>query len=266
MADSRDSADGGLLGWAVVANVVREARHGPGGEVTTQGLRHFAPGTKVWVLPAQWGDGWHSAVLVGRHRGSRRFAQMVVPLWHLENFRTQGVYSPAVMTQLKKPLDGQQGEPRQWRSEQEAQEAISKHPTTRGRLAHPIEGLEGPRPSGPRYGIRVGLAIVVVAGLLVVGSTWNRWVGVAMVLAVFVLPGPWYLWWSRKLGGDPRYVLRARPPDQRGLFWVGGRLVLMVAVWALLIVVVDSLGVMAAVGIGLVLFAIATARLIRSSR
>ncbi len=58
----------------------------------------------------------------------------------------------------------------------------------------------------------------------------------------------------------------ARPPDQPGLFWVDGGLAVMVASWTLVIVIVDSLGVLAAVGAALVLTVIAIARLIRSRR
>ena len=35
-----------LLTWCLVANV--DPR---------RGTRHFAPGTRVWVLPPHWGDG-----------------------------------------------------------------------------------------------------------------------------------------------------------------------------------------------------------------
>ena len=37
----------------VVANVAEETAHGEGGLDIHQGLRHFAAGAKVWVLPPQ---------------------------------------------------------------------------------------------------------------------------------------------------------------------------------------------------------------------
>ena len=62
-------AEGELLTWCVVANVLAETTHGEGGEDVQRGLKHFAPGAKVWVLPPQWGDGGESVVVAGRHRG-----------------------------------------------------------------------------------------------------------------------------------------------------------------------------------------------------
>lgn len=132
-----DSAEGSevVLAWAVVANVRSETRYGEGDALVRRGVKHFPPGTKVWVLPVQWGDGWDRALVVGRHRGApRRYAQMVVPLEHLEDFRVEAVYSPAVSRELRKPWDLERGEPAQWRSKEEAEDVIRRHPVTAGRL------------------------------------------------------------------------------------------------------------------------------------
>jgi len=53
MAEAED-AGGILLGYRVAANVADQTAHGEGGLELHRGLRHFAPGAKVWVLPAQW--------------------------------------------------------------------------------------------------------------------------------------------------------------------------------------------------------------------
>ena len=131
---SSDVGENDLLGWAVIANVAVETLHGSGGENVQRRLRHFSPGTKVWVLPAQWGDGWEKAMVIGRHRGSKRFARIVVSLGHLEAFRVEGVYSPAVQRELTRPWEPERGSPLQWLSQAEAEEAIAGHPTTAGRL------------------------------------------------------------------------------------------------------------------------------------
>jgi hypothetical protein len=100
-----------LLGWCVVANVAAD------------GLKHFSPGTKVWVLPPQWGDGGQDVVVVGRHRGSPGpVSQMVVPRVHLTNFRVRGVYQPAVHRQLTKHMKHR--ELRQWESREEAEKVV----------------------------------------------------------------------------------------------------------------------------------------------
>ena len=130
----QDRSENDVPGWAVVANVAKQTHHGPGGQQVREGLRHFAPGAKIWVLPVQWGDGWQDAVVVGLHRGSKRYVQIVLPMRHLSDFRVEAVYKPAVMRQLLKPLSGRQGPPRQWHSQKEALEAILAHPETRDRL------------------------------------------------------------------------------------------------------------------------------------
>lgn len=100
-----------LLGWCVVANV------------GAADLKHFSLGTKLWVLPPQWGDGGQDVVVVGRHRGSPGpVSQMVVPRVHLTDFRVRGVYQPAVHRQLTKPF--KRREPRQWESREEAEKVV----------------------------------------------------------------------------------------------------------------------------------------------
>ncbi len=66
------------------------------GQEVRQGLKHFAPGAKVWVLPVIWGDGGESVFVVGRHRGAhdRGYIRIVVDRRHLTDFRVRGIYSP----------------------------------------------------------------------------------------------------------------------------------------------------------------------------
>jgi hypothetical protein len=109
--------------------------YGGGGREERFGLAHFAPGTKVWVLPAQWGDGWESALVVGRHRGSpHRNVQLIVGLRHLENFRVEAIYSPSVYREMRKPIEPMARPPTQWESREHAQAIIERHPHTSARL------------------------------------------------------------------------------------------------------------------------------------
>jgi hypothetical protein len=120
------SSDAEVLAWCVVANVAAETSHGEGGQEVRRGLKHFAPGAKVWVLPPQWGDGGESVFVVGRHRGRGRgrLARMVVARHHLVNFRVRGIYSPAVHRELTQPWK-QQGDHSLclWKSQEEAERA-----------------------------------------------------------------------------------------------------------------------------------------------
>jgi hypothetical protein len=124
-----------ILGWSVVANVCAETRYGVGDALVRPGVKHFPPGTKVWVLPAQWGDASDRALVVGRHRGApRRFVQMVVPLEHLANFRVEGVYSPAVNREMRKAWDPRRGAPGQWSSKEAAWDKLRRHPMSMQRI------------------------------------------------------------------------------------------------------------------------------------
>ena len=51
--------------FCVVANVAEETAHGEGGMELRQGIKHFAAGAKVWVLPPQWGDGGAQVIVAG---------------------------------------------------------------------------------------------------------------------------------------------------------------------------------------------------------
>ena len=116
---------GQLAGFCVVANVAEETASGEGGLEVRAGVRHFAAGAKVWVLPPQWGDGGDQVIVAGYHRGThgrRGLARMVMPRRHLTGFRVQGVYSPAVIRALTRPLTelGLDHAPRLWATRQEA--------------------------------------------------------------------------------------------------------------------------------------------------
>ncbi|MFB7615797.1 hypothetical protein [Kitasatospora sp. NPDC056181] len=90
-----DRAASEALGLCVVANVAQETDHGEGGLEIRAGLRHFAPGAKLWIAPPRW---WNGHVTVaGRHRGNgRRYTTIVVQERFLENFRVGAVHSPAL--------------------------------------------------------------------------------------------------------------------------------------------------------------------------
>jgi hypothetical protein len=93
-----------VLAWCVVANVAEQTTYGEDAEIR-RGLKHFAAGAKLWVLPPQWGDGGEHVFVVGRHRGRGpgKLARMVVERRHLTNFRVRGIYSQTVYHELMKP-------------------------------------------------------------------------------------------------------------------------------------------------------------------
>jgi hypothetical protein len=148
--------DGELLAWCVVANVAAETFHGESGQDVQQGLKHFPPGTKLWVLRPQWGDS-ESVLVVGRHRGRRHgFARIVVPREHLTDFRVRGVYSPAVYRELTRPWEPWGTQPlRQWETQEDAERVVAwwnshqvavsgvRQPRKRGELIEVLGVLAG---------------------------------------------------------------------------------------------------------------------------
>jgi hypothetical protein len=132
---------GELLGWCVVANVAGAA---PGDERAHRsgGTRHFSAGTKVWVLPPQWGDGGEKVLIVGRHRGQRNdLVRMVVRRRDLVSFRARGVYSPTVLKTLVQPWRPDIPQTGIWRSQADAQEAAHRWNTTTATRSEPAPVL-----------------------------------------------------------------------------------------------------------------------------
>jgi hypothetical protein len=125
-----DDAEAGqeLLGFCVVANVAEWTAHGEGGLRRQRGLRHFAPGAKVWVLPVQWGDGGDSVIVVGHHRGThgRGYARIVIRRRHLTGFRAAAVYSPALMRALTRPARDRETGPSLWAGRDDAERQAAR--------------------------------------------------------------------------------------------------------------------------------------------
>jgi hypothetical protein len=86
--------------WCVVANVTRHQEFGELREVRL-GTRHFSPGTKVYCLPAGWGDGYEDIRVLGRHRGRHRLCELVMPSKRLTNWRAKVVYHPHVVVLMQ---------------------------------------------------------------------------------------------------------------------------------------------------------------------
>lgn len=97
------------LGLCLVANVAQETSHGEGGLEIRKGLRHFAPGAKVWIAPPAWGDGGERVIVAGRHRRNhRRYMRIVIERRFLTNFRVRSVYSPALVRALMELEPGEE--------------------------------------------------------------------------------------------------------------------------------------------------------------
>jgi hypothetical protein len=115
------------LAYCITANIADETTQGDGGLEIRAGLKHFAPGAKVWILPPQWGDGGEKVMVAGRHRGAAGpYIRIVVPRRHLTSFRVRAVYSPALLRALTKPWKGLEYGPSLWETLQQAERSASQ--------------------------------------------------------------------------------------------------------------------------------------------
>jgi hypothetical protein len=150
VAEADDDAGQALLGFCVVANVADETAHGEGGVDIRSGIQHFSAGSKVWVLPPQWGDGGDQLIVVGHHRGARGrgYTRIVVPRRHLTHFRVQAIYKPALLRALLEPQDRYPTTPRMWLTRQEAEQfaAMWGEPTMPAHLPDAPHWIQVPDP------------------------------------------------------------------------------------------------------------------------
>ena len=84
------------FGWTVVANISQAS---PGR--ASDGTRLLAPGAKVHLGQAYWGDAAERIFVTGRHRRSNRFVTCVVPLALCDTLRIQALYSPTLAERLQ---------------------------------------------------------------------------------------------------------------------------------------------------------------------
>ncbi|MBW8358169.1 MAG: hypothetical protein K0M63_00020 [Weeksellaceae bacterium] len=86
--------------WCLIGNIVDERPTGIDKEIK-HGTKHFSPNTKVYCLPAQWGDGYENIKVIGRHRKTSRNVCMIIPAKLITNWRLQKVYRPYILNVMQ---------------------------------------------------------------------------------------------------------------------------------------------------------------------
>ena len=84
-----------------MGNIVQEREYGENHEIK-HGTKHFSPGTKVYCAQGLWGDGYENIVVIGKHRKSPKYTKLIMQRKHIENFRCQKVFKPAVLKLMNK--------------------------------------------------------------------------------------------------------------------------------------------------------------------
>ena len=85
--------------WCLVGNIVEKHTYGEEHEIR-YGSKLFSGGTKLYIAPAQWGDGMEKVVVIGLSRYRRQFIEAVIPSKLIENFRLGKVYKPVLLKRM----------------------------------------------------------------------------------------------------------------------------------------------------------------------
>ncbi len=85
--------------WCLVGNVIQEHEYGEEHEIK-YGTKHFSRGTKVYLAPVQWGDGYESIVVIGLSRYKKKYIEVITRSAYIENFRLKKVYSPTILKRM----------------------------------------------------------------------------------------------------------------------------------------------------------------------
>lgn len=85
--------------WCLVGNIVKEHPFGEEKEIR-KGTKQFSVGTKVFLAPVQWGDGYERVIVIGIARGSRKYIEIVMQKKYIEIFRLQKIYKPTIVKRM----------------------------------------------------------------------------------------------------------------------------------------------------------------------
>ena len=80
--------------WAIKANIVKYREYGEDKEIRN-GTRLFSGGAKVFIVAAFMGESIN-VIVVGRHRGSKKWIHTIIDINLLEKFKLNLIYSPKV--------------------------------------------------------------------------------------------------------------------------------------------------------------------------
>ena len=87
--------------WCLVGNIAESHEYGENQEIRI-GTKQFMPGAKIYLAPAQWGDGYEKVVVIGKPRRKRSFIEIVMRRKYITDYRLQKVFRPAVLERMEK--------------------------------------------------------------------------------------------------------------------------------------------------------------------
>lgn len=87
--------------WCLVGNIAESHEYGEDHEIKI-GTKQFMPGAKIYLAPAQWGDGYEKVVVIGKPRCKRSLIEIVMRRKYITDYRLQKVFHPAVLERMEK--------------------------------------------------------------------------------------------------------------------------------------------------------------------
>lgn len=85
--------------WCLVGNIVTCHEYGEDQQIK-YGTKQFSGGTKVYIAPAQWGDGYEKVVVIGISRKVRHYIEVIINRRYIENYRLERVYKPSILQRM----------------------------------------------------------------------------------------------------------------------------------------------------------------------
>ena len=86
--------------WCLVGNITEVHEFGENKNLLT-GTKQFRPGAKVYMAPANWGDGYEKIVVIGCPRHKRHYIEIIMRSAYIENYRIQKVYTPFLLKMME---------------------------------------------------------------------------------------------------------------------------------------------------------------------
>ena len=94
-----EDAGNRLWRWCLVGNIIQSHDYGETHEIKV-GTKQFRPGARVYIAPAQWGDGYERVCVIGKPRHKKAFIEIVMKMKYIENFRLKKVVDPGVLNRI----------------------------------------------------------------------------------------------------------------------------------------------------------------------
>lgn len=84
----------------MVGNIVKDHAYGESKEILI-GTKHFQPGAKVYMAPANWGDSYENIVVIGCPRRAKHYIEIIMRSEYIENLRLKKVFTPFILDMMK---------------------------------------------------------------------------------------------------------------------------------------------------------------------